>query len=92
MILLILCLPPKFIPFLRVVYNIENITNNFYYYSLKTKVLGITFTNSKREFLSKSKHHIFQFNFQFNQKKDKIVRRKNNQTKKTVPRIHLIKK
>ena len=61
-----------------VVYNIKNITKDFYYETLKTNVnllkliqLGITFTNKNGEYPSKYNNHTFQFNFQFDQEKDK---------------------
>ena len=61
-----------------VVYNIKNITKTFYYDTIKTNVnstkliqLGITFTNKKGEFPSKYDYHTWQFNFKFDQDKDK---------------------
>ena len=82
-----------------VVYNIENLTKNFYYDSLKTNVnslkliqLGITFTNSKGEFPSKSKYHTFQFNFQFDQEKDKFSQESINLLKNNGINFSLLKK
>ena len=62
-----------------VVYGIKNITSNFYYETLKTNVnstkliqLGITFTNKYGEFPTKYKYHTWQFNFEFDEEKDKF--------------------
>ena len=61
-----------------VVYNIKPITRDFYYKTMKTNVnatkliqLGISFTNKYGEFPEKYKYHTWQFNFQFDEEKDK---------------------
>ena len=61
-----------------VVYNLEKIKKDFYYKTLKINVnstkliqLGISFTNKKGEFSNKYKYHTFQFNFKFDEEKDK---------------------
>ena len=60
------------------VYNIDNITNDFYYKTMilnvnSTKLiqLGITLTNKKGEFPKEYPYHTWQFNFQFDIEKDK---------------------
>ena len=60
-----------------IVYSLTNITDDFYYKSLKLNVdslkliqLGITLSNNKGEF--PSPYHTWQFNFEFNYTKDKF--------------------
>ena len=61
-----------------VVYNLEQITNDDFYYktmkknvdSLKLIQLGITLTNEKGEYPKKYKYHTWQFNFKFDKNKD----------------------
>ena len=59
------------------VYNLQNITNDFYYKTLKINVdslkliqLGITITNEKGEYPKNISYHIWQFNFEFDLEKD----------------------
>ena len=59
------------------VFNINNITNDFYYKSMKVNVdslkliqLGITLTNENGEFPKNIPYHTWQFNFQFDIQKD----------------------
>ena len=63
-----------------IVYCVSNITNDFYFRTLKLNVdslkiiqLGITLTNSKGEFPKNSKYHTWQFNFEFDKNIDKIT-------------------
>ena len=60
-----------------IVYSLTNITDDFYYKSLKLNVdslkliqLGITLSNNKGEF--PSPYHTWQFNFEFDYTKDKF--------------------
>ena len=63
------------------VYNLDNITNDFYYKTLKLNVdstkitkiiqLGITLSNKKGEFPQDYPYHTWQFNFKFDLEKDK---------------------
>ena len=62
-----------------VVSFLKNITKDFYYKNMKNNVnstkliqLGITLTNNKGEFPEKYKYHTWQFNFRFDQEKDKF--------------------
>ena len=62
-----------------VVYNVKPVTRDFYYRTMKTNVnstkliqLGISFTNKYGEFPQKYKYHTWQFNFKFDEKKDKF--------------------
>ena len=59
------------------VYNVKNITNDFYYKTLKINVdslkliqLGITVTNEKGEYPKNIPYHTWQFNFKFDLEKD----------------------
>ena len=59
------------------VFNINNITSDFYYKSMKVNVdslkliqLGITLTNENGEFPKNIPYHTWQFNFQFDIQKD----------------------
>ena len=59
------------------VYNIKNITNDFYYKTLKINVdslkliqLGITLTNKSGEYPTSIPYHTWQFNFRFDLNKD----------------------
>ena len=59
------------------VYNVKNYTNDFYYKTLKLNVeqlkliqLGITITNENGEYPKNIPYHTWQFNFQFDIKKD----------------------
>ena len=59
------------------VYNIRNITNDFYYKTLKINVdslkliqLGISLTNENGEYPSNIPYHTWQFNFKFDLNKD----------------------
>ena len=59
------------------VYNLKNITNDFYYKTLKINVdslkliqLGITITNEKGEYPKNIPYHTWQFNFEFDLEKD----------------------
>ena len=59
------------------VYNVKNYTNDFYYKALKLNVerlkliqLGITITNENGEYPKNIPYHTWQFNFQFDIKKD----------------------
>ena len=59
------------------VYNIKNITNDFYYKTLKLNVdslkliqLGITITNEKGEYPKNVPYNTWQFNFQFDLEED----------------------
>ena len=59
------------------VYNLRNITNDFYYKTLKINVdslkliqLGITITNENGEFPKNIPYHTWQFNFKFDLEKD----------------------
>ena len=59
------------------VYNLNNITNDFYYKTLKINVdslkliqLGITLSNEKGEYPKNITYHTWQFNFQFDLMKD----------------------
>ena len=59
------------------VYNLQNITNDFYYKTLKINVdslkliqLGITITNENGEYPKNISYHIWQFNFEFDLEKD----------------------
>ena len=60
------------------VYNIDNISHDFYYKTLKLNVdstkiiqLGITLSNKKGEFPQDYPYHTWQFNFKFDLEKDK---------------------
>ena len=60
------------------IYNIDNITNDFYYKTMKLNVnstkliqLGITLTNKNGEFPKDYPYHTWQFNFKFDIEKDK---------------------
>ena len=60
------------------VYNLDNITNDFYYKTLKLNVdstkliqLGITLTNKNGEFPEDYPYHTWQFNFKFDIEKEK---------------------
>ncbi len=62
------------------VYNIPNMSKDFYFRTLKMNVdllkliqLGITLTNSKGEFPKNYPYHTWQFNFEFDKDKDKIL-------------------
>ena len=59
------------------VYNVKNYSNDFYYKTLKLNVerlkliqLGITITNENGEYPKNIPYHTWQFNFQFDIKKD----------------------
>ena len=59
------------------VYNVKNITNDFYYKTLKINVdslkliqLGITITNKNGEYPKNIPYHTWQFNFKFDLEKD----------------------
>lgn len=60
------------------VYRVQNITEDFYFKTLKLNVdflkliqLGITLTNSKGEYPKNYPYHTWQFNFEFDHMKDK---------------------
>lgn len=60
------------------VYNLNNISNDFYYKTMKVNVdstkliqLGLTLTNKNGEFPKNCPYHTWQFNFQFDIEKDK---------------------
>ncbi len=62
------------------VYNITNMSKDFYFRTLKMNVdslkliqLGITLTNEKGEFPKNYPYHTWQFNFQFDKNSDKIL-------------------
>jgi CCR4-NOT transcription complex subunit 7/8 len=62
------------------VYNISNMSKDFYFRTLKMNVdslkliqLGITLTNEKGEFPKNYPYHTWQFNFQFDKNNDKIL-------------------
>lgn len=62
------------------VYNIPNMSKDFYFRTLKMNVdslkliqLGVTLTNSKGEFPKKYPYHTWQFNFEFNKDTDTIL-------------------
>ena len=68
-----------------IVYYIQDMTNDFYYRTLKMNVdslkliqLGVTLMNSKGEFPKNQKYHTWQFNFEFDKTKDKITQRSLN--------------
>ena len=57
--------------FLGTVYNLNNISNDFYYKTMKVNLdstkliqLGLALTNKNGEFLKKYPYHTWQFNFQ----------------------------
>ena len=59
------------------VYNLRNITNDFYYKTLKINIdllkliqLGITLTNENGEYPKNIPYHTWQFNFEFDLEKD----------------------
>ena len=59
------------------VYNLRNITNDFYYKTLKINIdllkliqLGITLTNENGEYPKNIPYHTWQFNFEFDVEKD----------------------
>ena len=61
------------------VYKLKTLTKDFYYKSMKDSVnstkliqLGISFTNEKGQFPDKYKYHTWQFNFEFDEEKDKF--------------------
>ena len=61
------------------VYNVKNYSNDFYYKTLKLNVeqlkliqLGITITNENGEYPKNIPYHTWQFNFQFDIKKDQF--------------------
>ena len=61
------------------VYKLKSLTKDFYYKSMKDSVnstkliqLGISFTNEKGQFPDKYKYHTWQFNFEFDEEKDKF--------------------
>ena len=61
------------------VYKLKSLTKDFYYKSMKDSVnstkliqLGISFTNEKGQFPEKYKYHTWQFNFEFDEEKDKF--------------------
>ena len=63
-----------------IVYSLSNVTEDFYYKSLKLNVdslkliqLGITLTNEKGEFPENIPYHTWQFNFEFDYTKDKFA-------------------
>ena len=62
------------------VYNVQTLTKDFYYKTMKMNIdslkiiqLGITLTNSKGEYPKNCKYHTWQFNFEFDNKVDKIT-------------------
>ena len=61
------------------VFCVQNLSEDFYFKTLKLNVdklkliqLGITLTNSKGEFPKNYSYHTWQFNFEFDQNKDKF--------------------
>ena len=61
------------------VYELKSLTKDFYYKSMKDSVnstkliqLGISLTNEKGQFPEKYKYHTWQFNFAFDEEKDKF--------------------
>ena len=62
------------------IYKLKSLTKDFYYKSMKDSVnstkliqLGISFTNEKGEFPDKYEYHTWQFNFKFDEEKDKFT-------------------
>ena len=62
------------------VFNVNNMTKDFYFRTLKMNVdvlkliqLGITLTNEKGEFPKNYPYHTWQFNFEFDKNTDKIL-------------------
>ena len=72
------------------VYNVRNLTNDFYYKTLKLNVdklkliqLGITITNENGEYPKNLPYHTWQFNFQFDINKDNFNEQSINLLKKS---------
>ena len=72
------------------VYNVKNYSNDFYYKTLKLNVeqlkliqLGITITNENGEYPKNIPYHTWQFNFQFDIKKDQFNEESINLLKKS---------
>ena len=62
-----------------IIYNVDNITKDFYYQTMKINVnstkliqVGITFTNKYGEYPTNNKHYAYQFNLSFDEEKDKF--------------------
>ena len=72
------------------VYNVRNLTNDFYYKTLKLNIdklkliqLGITITNENGEYPKNIPYHTWQFNFQFDINKDNFNEQSINLLKKS---------
>ena len=81
------------------VFNIKNITNDFYYKSLKINVdslkliqLGITITNENGEHPKNIPYHTWQFNFEFDIEKDTYNEKSINLLKKSGINFEKLKK
>ena len=81
------------------VFNIKNITNDFYYKSLKINVdslkliqLGITITNENGEYPKNIPYHTWQFNFEFDIEKDTYNEKSINLLKKRKINFEKLKK